>query len=108
MLASIPRDMHVLIDDKREEDADVIIRNPSVALSVLTRLDGRVTKLSMDNDMGHGPEGKHVLYEALSTLARPPRIVTIVTANPVAAQHMRQTLERFGYTSHDRFTYVKS
>ena len=107
--------MHVIIDDIRDEGADVVIRNPYLALDILRAIDRmprgmkdvRIRKLSMDNDMGAGPEGKDILYQALGELAHKPDEVVIVTSNPVAAQHMRQTLERFAYTTKDRFTYIR-
>lgn len=107
--------MHVIVDDIREEGADVIIRNPYMALDVLRAIDrmprgimgAGIRKLSMDNDMGTGPEGKDILYQALGELAHKPHEVVIVTSNPVAAQHMRQTLERHDYSTKDRFTRTR-
>lgn len=92
--------LHILIDDVRNLNGmDIIIRTPVVALDYVRNNETTGHVLYMDNDLSSNPkdlEGQHILRQLLDWGQRPKKVV-LVTANPVAAQNMREDLKDLGY-----------
>jgi hypothetical protein len=85
------KEMHLLIDDMRTLDVDVISRTGKVGMCLMEK--GEVTHLYMDNDLGEDVpmEGVDILKWARDNGFMPPN-VTIVSANPVCRKRMEDIL----------------
>jgi|AntRauTorcE11897_2_1112592.scaffolds.fasta_scaffold00243_40 hypothetical protein len=83
--------LHVLIDDMRTLDVDIISRNGQVAMRLME--EGEVSHLYMDNDLGENVsmEGIDILKWARDNKVMPPN-VTIVSANIVCRKRMEDLL----------------
>jgi len=103
--------IEVCVDDERNL-GDVNIRNPVAALGVLRKLLPGISRIYWDNDMGYGweYEGRNLLKSFMEDCKRTNLfpVVSIVTANPIAAEDMCKTLEAAGYKgSPDRKNWAK-
>lgn len=88
-------EFHLLIDDLREIDADVIARTGEEGLAALRTQP--VTHLYMDHDLGQEhTDGYRVIAQALEEGICPPNVM-MVTSNPVGRQNMVAALEANGY-----------
>lgn len=89
------KELHLLIDDLREIDADVVARTGEEGLEVLRTQP--VTHLYMDHDLGlFCMDGYQVIAQALKEGICPPNVF-MVTSNPVGRQNMVAALEENGY-----------
>jgi len=86
------KELHVLIDDLRDFDADITCRTVDHALQVLQ--NEAVTHLYLDNDLGYDQpmECIHILQWAVKNEVVPDN-VCLVTANPVAKRRMEDILQ---------------
>lgn len=88
-------EFHLLIDDIRELDMDLIARTGGEGLYALEAYP--VTHLYMDHDLGEdSTNGYEVLTLALE-LGLCPENVFLVTSNPVGRQNMESALLNSGY-----------
>ena len=89
------REFHLLIDDVRDYDVDLIARNARAGKAALI-MD--VTHLYLDHDLGDvdEPTGYDVLVWAIEADYLPPNVF-LVTANPVGRDRMVAALENAGY-----------
>lgn len=85
------KSFHLLIDDIRTLDVDVISRTGKVGMRLMEA--GEVTHLYMDNDLGDDVpmEGIDILKWARDNGHMPPN-VTIVSANIVCRKRMEDLL----------------
>jgi hypothetical protein len=98
--------MYVLIDDFRNFlNVDVIFRTAEAALEVLTP-KVRIEKLLLDHDLGEGMDGYEFIKIALERGIK-PKVVDIVSANPVGRDNIGFILEVNGYHMKSPHTYVK-
>lgn len=84
-------EFHLLIDDLRTLDVDVISRNGEVGKRLME--EGEVTHLWLDNDLGNDvpQEGIDILKWARDNDCVPPNVF-IVSANPIARKRMEDVL----------------
>jgi hypothetical protein len=88
-------ELHLLIDDVRDYEVDIIARNARAGKSCLF-MD--VTHLYLDHDLGDvdEPTGYDVLVWAIESEYLPPNVF-LVTANPVGRSRMEAALLNAGY-----------
>jgi len=89
-------EFHVLIDDVRTIDVDVICRTPTEILDLLQKqgvTQDNITHLYLDNDLGDDQpmEGIDILKWARDRELVPPNIF-IVSANTIARKRMEDVL----------------
>lgn len=99
--------LHVLIDDTRNLNADIIVRNGEAGLMVLQAFRSKVEVVYLDHDLGLGSiSGYEVLCRALFLDVLPNK-VQLVTSNPVGRVNMYAALKQAGYTTINGFDFVK-
>ena len=88
--------MWLIVDDERVLGCDIVVRNAAVARVVLTLMYGKIEGVCFDHDLGPGETGYDVLCWAIQG-GTIPRLVQLVTANPVGRKQMQQALVQAGY-----------
>lgn len=89
--------MKVLIDDVRDMDVDVIIRNPH-KISLLENTD--IDILYLDHDLGvNSFSGYEVIITLIEGFYIYPNTVILVTSNPVGRDRIGNYLLDNGYKS---------
>lgn len=103
--------LHLLIDDIRDLNTDLIARTYEVGISCLLML--QVTHLYLDHDLG-GPDGK-TGYDILKFIFDPavkefkvdvPRFIQLVTQNPVGRINMEKLLKSEGYETINGINFI--
>lgn len=102
----------LIIDDIREisiPDADIIYaRTVNEAFKMLEQ---EFDKLLLDHDLGEGPDnnGHYILKQVMNSPSlRLPKVVRIISQNPVGVRNMCQSLlHDFGYTQINDRVFVK-
>jgi hypothetical protein len=103
--------INIFLDDERKTPPG-FVRTYTVqdTFDLLSGMNGRVGILSLDNDLGSGipwEEGQHVVTllaeRALDGKPCWPQSIRIHTANPVARDSMKRTIER--YAPHYRWDW---
>jgi hypothetical protein len=98
--------MFLLIDDLRNINVDFIARNAEAGRESLSRLNGLLTHVVFDHDLGEEESGYDVLVWGLSR-GLIPQHVQLITDNPVGRDNMIAALVHDGYTSKNRLEYFK-
>ena len=97
--------MHVLIDDQKNLNTDIIARNYEAGLVLLVS-NVKITHLYIDFDLGPGKTGYDLLKFGFANYLI-PEFVQLVTANPVGKKQMANLLFDNGYKSKDGVDYYK-
>lgn len=86
------REFHLLIDDVRTIEVDMISRTARAGMRALE--DGEVTHLYLDNDLGADQpmEGIDILKWARDNDCVPDNVF-LITANPIAKRRMEELLQ---------------
>lgn len=96
--------MDLLIDDARTFAVDCIARNYETGVTILTT--NTVGKLYLDFDLGGEKTGLDVL-KAANILGILPRIIQLVTQNPVGLKQMQNFLKDNNYFRESPTVFVK-
>lgn len=99
----------ILIDDMREIFADIIIREPVTAMSLLPQLKDQISTLYMDHDLGLGKmTGYDVLCKLVEEQQIYPDCIIMVTSNPVGRSNMCALINHTGmYIERPGFRFEK-
>ncbi len=90
--------MELLIDDVRDLGCDLIARNYGAGVSVLLNIS--IDFLYLDHDLGPGKTGYDVLNFIFQDDIRIfPKVIFLVTMNPVGRDNMKRALEANGYVA---------
>jgi hypothetical protein len=98
--------MELLIDDVRDLGCDLIARNYGAGVKVLLNMP--IDFLYLDHDLGPGKTG----YDVLNFIFRPdirifPKVIFLVTMNPVGRDNMKRALEANGYIAKGNQKFVR-
>ena len=101
---------HLLIDDMRNLNADVIARTYEHGIMCLLGL--HVTHLYLDHDLADEKTGYDLLkymfnHAEKDYLVKMPRFIQLVTSNPVGLKNMSNFLTSNGYTTKDGRNFYK-
>lgn len=96
--------MHVLIDDCKNLNADIIARTYAAGIAILQAKI--VTHLYLDFDLGETKTGYDLLMSGFFQNLIPD-FVQLVTHNPPGRKQMAGLLEEKGYSSNDGCTYKR-
>jgi hypothetical protein len=88
--------MRVLVDDIRAIDADIIVRNFKSSILLADKLDFADVDLLLDHDLGEEKTGYNFI-NYLIEIGNLPKLVTIVSSNPVGRDNIIRALENEGY-----------
>jgi hypothetical protein len=100
--------VHLLIDDMRNLDVDVIARTSQAGKALLEMNASLWTHLYLDHDLGEfSDEDAYPVLEWAIEKDLLPRFVQLVTDNPVGREKMARALIANGYTTKDQRNFTK-
>ncbi len=99
--------MYLLIDDLRNTPVDFIARTAEAGKESLRRLDGLLTHVVFDHDLGEEMTGYDVMMWGIENGFMPDN-VQLVTANPVGRDNMIAALLADGYKAKNKVEYYKA
>ena len=86
------KELHLLIDDERNINADMIVRNYSLGISALQIRIWDV--LWLDHDLGEEKTGYDVMCWLEQNLGFLPKKIVCISSNPVGKKRINQVIEK--------------
>lgn len=97
--------LHLLIDDVKNLNADIIARNYKSGVLALLYLP--VTHLYIDHDLGEENSGYDILKFFKVHYHRLPNFIQLVSSNPVGKENMKNLLISMEYITKDGYNFYK-